>query len=922
MAADTTTIVSTDIYKLTKFVENVKSRFMDIPDETLYLGMYGYLSSIFTNALENTAIMASEYANEAIPTKAKFERNVISHALALGIDKIYANPASIDVMICLPKDIIDASMTNDTFVLDKEAKFTIGQDQKYEFMLDFDVILKRNHLPNGTTAYSARYDMENSMNPIANYQNPYLPAIQVQEQVNTLFINIPVKLRQLDHVEVYKKILVNNPLETKVLSFEYENQLVYFWVEVSEINTTTGETVVHYLHPIYDGIYNDVTETKEFINYMFLDDHNIRLTFNRDSYQPRKNANVTIHIYTSLGSEANFTLQDTTYHKVGTISSERFGYNKLYYYLISLSDSIDGRDKLSVDSLRNIIPKEMLARGSITTYTDLNNVFNSVQTPDITIKFLKKVDNQVERLWYAYLLLRDSNSNIVPSNSITASFKRTLFSNTNKNNFILKPGTLFYTDPDSLKVSGVSDDITEAEKIKKDKASFLYMLPYLAVVTKSPLYVSYYMTYISYQRNLYFNYLNEKSLLQFMCLNYRFYREYFPSPDEGASISSSAYIRNTNEVYHLRVEAIQTLDAPFELFTYTATGGISTCNVKMFAVLYQKDDEGNEYPYRYMEGLVYSNDESTDGTSIMFEFKFRTNDVVSASGNYIYIQNGLKGIKTTTNSECYLAPNVSMKIFTVAKLDQSYGREYTINTKEYNLDDIIPGLSAWTLTNVYTTGEEGLDIYYDYSDMVNSYIELTLDKEDKEIVYTMYKVPVIRERYIYNLKQNERIYALNDIIDRRRKYIQSVLFLLEDSLGIDYKFFNTYGVSKFYNIEKKEHIDHINLTLKFEVKFVSKSEEALIKELTLSVKEYIEDLNNINDLHMPNLITYITNKYRNNIVYFKFIRLNNYESLYQSIYKDPELVADEFLDSQTVPEFINVGHDPDGNPEIEIDVVS
>ena len=124
-----------------------------------------------------------------------------------------------------------------------------------------------------------------------------------------------------------------------------------------------------------------------------------------------------------------------------------------------------------------------------------------------------------------------------------------------------------------------------------------------------------------------------------------------------------------------------------------------------------------------------------------------------------------------------------------------------------------------------------------------------------------------------------------------------------------------------FNIDQEENIDRINLSLKFEVKFVTKSDKAMLSEIIVSIKDYIEDMNNITDLHMSNLITYITNLYRNNIIYIKFVRLNNYDSLYQSIYKNPVLLQEEFTDSQTVPEFINVNTLNDGSADITFDIV-
>ena len=45
MASDSTSVVSTDIYKLTQFVEQVKAKYIDVPDETLYLGIFGLVKN-------------------------------------------------------------------------------------------------------------------------------------------------------------------------------------------------------------------------------------------------------------------------------------------------------------------------------------------------------------------------------------------------------------------------------------------------------------------------------------------------------------------------------------------------------------------------------------------------------------------------------------------------------------------------------------------------------------------------------------------------------------------------------------------------------------------------------------------------------------------------------------------------------------
>lgn len=880
--------LSTDIYQIAEFVDSIKAKYVDIPEDTLALGVFGYLGSVFTNVIENTSTMASEYSNEAIPTKAKFERNIIAHALALGINKIFATPAELEVLMMLPERILLNNMVNNKFVLDKEYAFTIGEDQLYPYHLDYDIVIRRDKMPNGSYVYTAKYDID-GRNEMAELTNPYLPALSVVNLEGDSMVSFQVTLRQMVHTEIYKKIIMQNPLENKVITFEFSDQLAFFYVEVVE------DGITHFLKPVYDGLF-DYTSNDEFINYMFLDEKNIRLVFNRDSYQPRQNADVTIHIFTTLGSKCNFILKDYTIQR--QLTSERYTYNAMWVALTNISDSQYGRDKLSVKDLKTVIPKEALSRGVVTTYTDLNNAFNAIQTENCKIYFLERVHNQIERLFFSYLLMKDG-SNIIPTNTITAVVTRGIFDDTNKHSFILKPGSTFYIDPDTKEITGIaSPSATTIETY--DKRSFLYMNPFLTVINKSPFYVSYYMTIMDYYRTLYFEYVNEDSLLQFITLSFKFQREYYTDPD----------------TFKMYIDAAQNIDTDFQMVTYSAGGGISKCNFDMYAVFYTVDIDGEEIPVRYCKGELFNFDSST--FTYTFEFKFTTNDQISALGTYMTITSGLYSIKEGVETSYAIAPNMRMKVFYLCKFDKpsAKGRVYGEN-EQLSVDDLIPGLSAYTLTNVYKTNEEGIDIFYDYSDIQTSYIELATNSIGS-MEYTIHKIPVVRYTY---LNSEERIKNLFRMIDKKRRYIQKLIILLENSFGIDYKFFNTYGPSKLYNIDNEFNIDRINLSLVFEIKFQITSERTYLPMIQNSIKEYIEDMNYISDLHMPNLITYITNIYRDQLVYIKFIKLNDYGSLHQSIYKNPILDANYFMETQTVPEFINVNTLNNNFPDIQFKII-
>ena len=403
MAYNSTNILNTDIYKVSEFIDKLKAKYIDIPEDTLVLGVYGYLSSIFGNLLENTAITASEYSNEAIPTKAKYERNVISHALALGINSITAKPAYIDVTLNIPETQMVHNMKNNKFVIDKEYIFYIGETTKYPYHLDYDIIVTRHYLPNGEVVYTARYDLDNT-NKLSSTTNPYLPYLGVLNISGDRMISIKTLIRQVTHTQIYKKVIINNPLETKIFSFTFEDQLAYFYVTVSEEQEDGTYKDAVYYEPIYDGLYDYTLDTnKNFINYSYLDEKTIRLRFDRDT-QPRRNSEIVVHVYTTLGEKCNFKLNQ--YQEMMPYKSDKYPYTGMYIILMSMSDSHYGDNKLNISELKRAIPAEALSRGSISTYKDLDNFFNSLQRNDCRLYLLRKVHNQIERLYYVYLMMK------------------------------------------------------------------------------------------------------------------------------------------------------------------------------------------------------------------------------------------------------------------------------------------------------------------------------------------------------------------------------------------------------------------------------------------------------------------------------------------------------------------------------------
>ena len=901
MAIENTNILTPDIYLAANYVDRLKAKYIDIPEDTLFLGIYGYLQSIHQNFIQNTATMAAEYSLEAIPTKAKFERNLVAHALALGINHIGGKPAEIDVNISFPESGLISNMENNRIVIDKNSVFYIGEDKNYPYILDFNIIIDRVELPNGEWAYTARYDIDPEYdgirNPLANLSNPYLPTLGKFKLNNENLVAMRTKLRQLTHTVIYKDIVVDNPLESLSMTFEFQDQLSHFYVEVQEDRAGyTEEENYHCLDPIYDGIYN-YNSSNEFINYTYLDTSTIRLNFNRSSYQPRYNASVSVHVFTTLGEECNFDIS-SDFSTTRTLTSTDYNYNNLFYILQPASSSQLGEDGYSVEQLKNLIPAAALSRNSITTYTDLINYFNVIQTESCKMHLLRKVHNQTERLYFLYLLMKNG-VNVIPTNTMNINFTRNMFSSISKNNFVINPGSIYYQEMDEDTATGVTA-VTDSEVTYYDENGFLYINPFLMVVNKNPFYMSYFNVIINYAKERYFEYINNDSSLQFIATGYRFYRNFF---------------NNENNETHINLKFTQNINTDYDLVTFNTNGEIESTLINVYAMIYTEDANGDSIPYRYIKGNIINYSATGE---ITFDFCITTKNKVAPKSTHILYEHGLYNSGSDDEFATYLAPNMRMKFFFFVKQDKEYGRKFRdIHNVEYDTDDYFTNLDGYTLTNIYGTSDEGIDFFYDYTDFMNSFVELNKDSADN-FYFNTYKVPLIRYTW---LNTEDRFQTISKIFDTRRRFIQNATILLEDSFGIDFKFYNTYGRSKIFNITDLDNIDRINLSLKFEIKFVTKDDQNMLSSIRASIKNYIEDLNNVNDLHIPNLITYITNLYRDNIIYIKFIKLNNYDSLYQSIYKDPELAANYFVETQTVPEFININTNTDNTADIEFDIV-
>lgn len=878
-------ILNTDIYDLVNSVQDIEQRYIDEEDpETLSLGIFGYLADIHATILQNSAITSGELGNELFPQRAKFERNVISHAIYQCIQDINAIPAKISAIIGIFEEDLYNYSVSDKLVLDKNIAFGI---EDFEFHLPYDVIIKRTVLPNNEVGYSAQYDMSRK-NPLSEIVNPYLQAPFRQKYNNKEMIFFYIQLMQVTHTTITKTTITNNAVENKTIVFAFDDQLADFYVKATE-----GDKV-RYLTPVFEGMGLEENVAEDFCYYSYADESHIKIRFDSLSYIPKINAKIEIILKTTRGAEGNFEYTKELFPIIG---SEKYKYKKLLTVLRFASNSLGGLDRKSVTELRRMLPKEALSRGSITCWQDLENYFNMMNTNLNRLIIQKRVDNQFERSYFAYMLMKDDFGNVVPTNTFDIDLSYNDFDTHDNRKYVLKPGTFIqYKDIDSNKaivVKRTEENAVELDELEaNDRTNFIYTCPFMMVITGDPLHVSYYLTLANTVAQTDFTYVNENALVQYICTNVKWYREYNNNPNS----------------YFMEFGFTQNLDNGYDLITIDTNNKILSNKLKVFAVFF--NDGKENVPYAYAE-CKYTDFYGDDSQSYKYKLEIKTEDVLS-DDNRIYVT-GLKRASSDQESKLLLTPHVGVKIYICTDFNDDYGE-----FGRYDLDQIVPGLEGYTVCNMYTLNG-GLKLYENYSEIISSQVtDITV-----EDIYTTYsgfhvmRVPCIRKSYT-TIESNLANFV--DNINYKKAYIDNALYILEDNFLIDFKFFNTYGPSRTYTLDRAgtELIDRVNLTLEFELKLLQNSDKNTKNYILKDIKDMIEDLNDISSLHIPNLITDITTKYRESIEYLEFKGFNGYGPGVQHIYRQDFNVLTGTQDVNMVPEFLTVHTDLDMAPDVKI----
>lgn len=907
--------ISNDIYDIAESVNNLQKRYIeDETEATLALGLYGFLADTESKKIQTSVIMTGKLGNEMFPIRAQLTKNVLTHAIYNNIPDINAVPAQIMFNMGIKVRDIDIHAINDKFVVDCTAPIFIGS---YEFHFDYDIIIKRTDTSTDPDVhkyvYSAQYDMS-EINKLSNINNQYLKQPFVVKIGNDDYVIFQSLARQCSINETIDKVTSASLIENKTFVFDYYDQLAWFDVYIENADGSERR-----LTPLFEG--QNIDNIDDFCWYLFLDDNTVRIRFDSRSIVPALNCTIRVKAYTTQGLAGNFKytkIDKTSEGYYLDIRSDKYQYS-ISTYTIAVTDSANGNDRKTKEQLQYLIPKAALSRGSLTTETDINNYFNLIDDETNRLVLRKKVDNQLNRIWYGYFLLKDETGDIIPTNTIDIRISNIsdFIILDDHGKYILPAGRIIKYNPNNM-IGEIIDEGIVPEPYSDAYYSsdyYYYMTIYNTIICPDPLFTGYTSTIINKDSFYKFDWVNEDCPFQFVANRCNFRRILQGDPDNYKLEFAMAQSIITDDYVTYNEEIID-------------DNKIITNNTKCVLVLY---NEGQ--PYRWVECKF----DSCDPSSMIFKYHLDLK-----TDNMLDSEDRLKILSTPdtplmvagypdSDNYGYFDPNVKAKLYILNKFVKDEDNVATvIRYGRHDFDEIASTTvyEDYSVTNVYEIND-GLQIYEPFTEVVNTKIDIVATTQTST-TYGIMGVPVVG--YHYLSRGEEYVNYLFDAIYDRKAYIDYCLGLLENNMDIDFKFFNTYGPSSVYcigdnNIKTNPTmIGHIDLTMKFRASLKSNSDVVTKDQIISSIKSYIEDLYDTGNWDAPTMITDLMNEYSDRVNFIEFMNYNDFWLGVQHIWKvtdDDGVEVDN--NPLVVPEFLNIRNimDTNGNliPAIEIEII-
>lgn len=582
----------------------------------------------------------------------------------------------------------------------------------------------------------------------------------------------------------------------------------------------------------------DTPSSKTFGYYTLVGDDTIRLYFSTktNEFRPIFNSKIKLEVFTTSGEAGNFAYG-------GSISVRENNLNKSAYSILPLvSKSTGGASAAAFLDNKKALINALRSRDNIITEYDLNNYFETEKKKRLSANsnmITHKVrDDFFRRQYSLFLLNRTNDGHVIPTNTVDLSFS---IDDIEDMGYSIKPGTFVIYDRLESRYRILNDDeLPEAYLGQVD--NYVFCVPFLINFDfKEFPKANYYLTNYSTSIPLTYSYFNIDSPYEVILNSYNIKREPLYA-DDFFKVSCTL---NTTQT---RLE-----------------------DFKVRAVL--RNAKGDAIGYFDLE-----REENTSS----FSKKLHTSDRFNSDGFYI-IENSIYDITSETLiSEFLLDGQYTINIAVLMQDD-------ALSTEKQGVLSTLSDLNDYALI-IDTISNDRIAFADDLGGMM--YSQISIDNINGKV--NLRRVPIISTLFYLNTNYNTQI--MNEIYDTLLMS-REISRKLENKTSIDLKFYNSCGISHYFDIDTTD----IRLKMSIALNSYSPTKE-LENKIKRFIVKFIEECNTNIDrrFSFSNLIRAMENNF-SEIKYIKFFSVNG--ANIQNIEVLPNV---DTTDTFYIPEFITV----------------
>lgn len=508
------------------WLEHIAPNYFDFDVINNYqAGIFGYINEVMGEATEDGFNAVNAARREFYPITAEYMSSLYKMATLQGVEIPVTTPAKCKAALVFSQNEVIANSTYSngiyTCVIDSCLKIFADNLQ---FMMDYPVVIISKKNSKGGWSHTIHYDVSVSNSLNTSSSSRYIPYKVIKNSGMNYLVLLLDTIRQVEMTTVSNIIIKDSILDTVSMEIDYDGNLAGF--EVFYIANQTAPRV-----QLKKVLINGKKPNGPFCYYERITNQKLRLTFPAvTSFTPDFNSEIETVIYTSKGEDGNFDQFDG--ELICTSESEDYPYNSNMTIVGMVNGSATGGINQKIDEeFRTEILRAYSTNYTVSTANDLQVYFDRISESitNMRVAFRKKRDDAFVRLWGAYLLMKDRNGNIVPTNTLDLEFKKSDITDVKSpaNRICIKPGTkMIYqapTDPTNFKgiIRLASDTRSYMDQYGE---MFTFTNPFLMIVNLQPNTIGYYLNSVNATKTIEYKFVNDDTATQFIANNLKIYR--------------------------------------------------------------------------------------------------------------------------------------------------------------------------------------------------------------------------------------------------------------------------------------------------------------------------------------------------------------------------------------------------------------